>query len=297
MDSIEEPQKKVFKARKTMRVSDRQQLEAVYKVKEELLKTDVKLLNGNHENGDLDPTSPLENMDYLNDKEEVNGIENLCFDPEKSKAEWKETPCTLNVHVKSKQDDDLKCEPLSANNISPDLASKLTAEPSSGDPASDLATGGLGSGDPVSGDLASETLTSGDPASDNPVSGDLASGETVSSELVSSEPVSKEVTSEPVPGESVSTEPVSSDSACDDPASGDLASESLASNDPGSGDLPSSDPAFGDSASGNPASDEPTSETAFDPTFDPSSVPACVVFLVFLSFSKTLHFPVVSEPL
>lgn len=90
MDSIEEPQKKVFKARKTMRVSDRQQLEAVYKVKEELLKTDVKLLNGNHENGDLDPTSPLENMDYI-DKDEVNGIEELCFDPEK-KSEWKETP-------------------------------------------------------------------------------------------------------------------------------------------------------------------------------------------------------------
>lgn len=62
-----------------MKVSDRQQLEAVYKVKEELLKTDVKLLNGNHENGDLDPTSPLENMDYLNDKEEVNGIEDLCL--------------------------------------------------------------------------------------------------------------------------------------------------------------------------------------------------------------------------
>ncbi|XP_065797063.1 activating transcription factor 7-interacting protein 1 isoform X4 [Muntiacus reevesi] len=280
MDSIEEPQRKVFKARKTMRVSDRQQLEAVYKVKEELLKTDVKLLNGNHENGDLDPTSPLENMDCLNDKEEVNGIEDLCFDSEKSKAEWKETPCTLNVHVKSKQDDDLKCEPLSANNISPDLASKLATEPSSGDSASDLATGGLESGDSVSGDLASEALTSGDPASD-PISGDLASGGIVSSELVSSEPVSNElVSSEPVPGESVSTEPVSSDSACDDPASGDLASESLAPGDPGSGDLTSSDPAFGDSASGNPASgeptsDEPTSETAFDPTFDPSSVPAC----------------------
>ncbi|KAI2564574.1 ATF7IP isoform 22, partial [Pan troglodytes] len=89
MDSLEEPQKKVFKARKTMRVSDRQQLEAVYKVKEELLKTDVKLLNGNHENGDLDPTSPLENMDYIKDKEEVNGIEEICFDPEGSKAEWK----------------------------------------------------------------------------------------------------------------------------------------------------------------------------------------------------------------
>ncbi|OWK03972.1 ATF7IP [Cervus elaphus hippelaphus] len=281
MDSIEEPQRKVFKARKTMRVSDRQQLEAVYKVKEELLKTDVKLLNGNHENGDLDPTSPLENMDYLNDKEEVNGIEDLCFDSEKSKAEWKETPCTLNVHVKSKQDDDLKCEPLSANNVSPDLASKLATEPSSGDSASDLATGGLESGDSVSGDLASEALTSGDPASGDPISGDLASGGIVSSELVSSEPVSNElVSSEPAPGESVSTEPVSSDSACDDLASGDLASESLAPDDPGSGDLTSSDPAFGDSASGNPASgeptsDEPTSETAFDPTFDPSSVPAC----------------------
>lgn len=281
MDNIEEPQRKVFKARKTMRVSDRQQLEAVYKVKEELLKTDVKLLNGNHENGDLDPTSPLENMDYLNDKEEVNGIEDLCFDPEKSKAECKETPCPLNVHVKSKQDDDVKCEPLSANNISPDLAPKMATEPSSGDSASDLATGGLESGDSVSGDPASEALTSGDPASGDPISGDLASDGIVSSELVSSEPVSNElVSSEPVPGESLSTEPVSSDSACDDPASGDLASESLAPDDPGSGDLTSGDPAFGDSASGNPASgeptsDEPTSETAFDPTFDPSSVPAC----------------------
>ncbi|KAB0403693.1 hypothetical protein E2I00_004005, partial [Balaenoptera physalus] len=279
MDSIEEPQKKVFKARKTMRVSDRQQLEAVYKVKEELLKTDVKLLNGNHENGDLDPTSPLENMDYINDKEEVNGIEELCFDPEKSKSEWKETPSTLNVNVKNKQDDDIKCEPLSSNNITPELASKLTAEPSSGDTASGaLAARGLVSGDSASGDLASEAVTSGDPtsgdpASVDPVSGDLASDELVSSEMVSSEPVS----SEPVSDELVSKEPVP---ASDDPASGDHAFESLASHDPGSGDLPSGDPASGDSASGDPApdestSDEPTSESVFDPTVEPSSVPVC----------------------
>ncbi|NIG59217.1 activating transcription factor 7-interacting protein [Pontoporia blainvillei] len=287
MDSIEEPQKKVFKARKTMRVSDRQQLEAVYKVKEELLKTDVKLLNGNHENGDLDPTSPLENMDYINDKEEVNGIEELCFDPEKSKSEWKETPCTLNVNVKNKQDDDLKCEPVSANNITPELASKLTADPSSADTASGaLAARGLVSGDSASGDLASEAVTSGDPTSGDPTSGDpaavdLASGELVSSEMVSSEPVSSEpvsdelvssepVPGEPVPGESVSTEQVSSDSASDDPASGDPAS-----GDPASGDLAPGDPASGDPASDEPISDEPTSESVFDPTFEPSSVPVC----------------------
>lgn len=308
MDGIEEPQKKVFKARKTMRVSDRQQLEAVYKVKEELLKTDVKLLNGNHENGDLDPTSPLENMDYINDKEEVNGIEEeLCFDSEKSKSEWKETPCTLNVNVKNKQDDDLKCEPLFPNNITPELVSKLTAEPSSGDIASsDLAVGGTGSGDSASGDLASEGLTSGDltsvdptsvdPASVDPASGDavsgnlacseLISGEMVTTELVSSETVSGELVSSdslpgvPVPGESVSTERVSIDSASDEPASGDLASGSLASDDPASGDLASGDPAPGDSDSVDPASDEPTSdepssESGIDPTFEPSSVPVC----------------------
>ncbi|XP_058414703.1 activating transcription factor 7-interacting protein 1 isoform X2 [Diceros bicornis minor] len=286
MDGIEEPQKKVFKARKTMRVSDRQQLEAVYKVKEELLKTDVKLLNGNHENGDLDPTSPLENMDYINAKEEVNGIEQLCFDSEKSKSEWKETPCTLNINVKNKQDDDLKCEPSSPNNITPELASKLTAEPAS-DPASDdLAIGDPASGDSASGDLASEVLasgdpTSGDPASGDPASGDLASGdpasgepvsgESISGELVSGEPVSGELVSgEPVPGEPVSSEPVSSDVASDDSASGDPASGTLASEDPTSSDLASGDP-----ASDEPTSDEPTSESAFDRTFEPTSVPVC----------------------
>lgn len=286
MDGIEEPQKKVFKARKTMRVSDRQQLEAVYKVREELLKTDVKLLNGNHENGDLDPTSPLENMDYINDKEEVNGIEELCFDPEKSKSEWKETPCTLNINVKNKQDDDLKCESSSPNNVTPELASKLTAEPTSDPAAGDLATEDLVSGDSASGDVASEVLTSGDPTSgdpashnftcsdpvsSDPASGEPVSGEPVSGESVSGEPVSSELVSgEPVPGELVSSEPVSSDPASDDSSFGDPASGALTSDDPASGDLASGDP-----ASDEPTSDELTPESAFDPTFEPSSVPVC----------------------
>lgn len=100
MDNIEEPQKKVFKARKTMRASDRQQLDAVHRVKEELLRTDGKLLNGNHENGDLDPTSPLENTDCIQDREEVNGVDGICFESEESKTEWKETPCIPTVGVK-----------------------------------------------------------------------------------------------------------------------------------------------------------------------------------------------------
>ncbi|XP_016052922.1 PREDICTED: activating transcription factor 7-interacting protein 1 isoform X2 [Miniopterus natalensis] len=313
MDSIEEPQKKVFKARKTMRVSDRQQLDAVYKVREELLKTDVKLLNGNHENGDLDPASPLENTDYVNDKDEVNGIEELCFNPEKSTSEWKETPCTLNVNVKNKPDDDLESETSSPSSITPELNSKVTTEPASGDPPS----GDLAIGDPpASGDLASEVLTSGDtpsgdptsgvPTSDEPASGDPTSGESVSGELVSSEPVSGElvpvepmssepvsdelVSSEPVLGELVSSEPISSDLATDNSTSDDLASGILASDDPASGDLASGGPACGDLTSGDQASGDqasgdlisdeptvhkPTSESAFDPTFEPSPVPVC----------------------
>lgn len=75
MDITDEPQKKVFKARKTMRASDRQQLEAVYKAKEDLLKTaEVKLLNGKHENGDSDLNSPLTSTDCTEDKREVNGL-------------------------------------------------------------------------------------------------------------------------------------------------------------------------------------------------------------------------------
>ncbi|KAM6306926.1 activating transcription factor 7-interacting protein 1-like [Podargus strigoides] len=83
MDSTDEPQKKVFKARKTMRASDRQQLEAVYKVKEELLKTaEVKLLNGKHENGNSDLNSSLSNTDCIEDKREVNGLVDLCVNSE-----------------------------------------------------------------------------------------------------------------------------------------------------------------------------------------------------------------------
>ncbi|XP_069710711.1 activating transcription factor 7-interacting protein 1 isoform X2 [Phaenicophaeus curvirostris] len=86
MDSTEEPQKKVFKARKTMRVSDRQQLEAVYKVKEELLKTtEVKLLNGKHDNGDSDLNSPLNSTDCTEDKREVNGLGDSCVNSEEGK--------------------------------------------------------------------------------------------------------------------------------------------------------------------------------------------------------------------
>lgn len=330
MDSIEEPQKKVFKARKTMRVSDRQQLDAVYKVKEELLKTDVKLLNGNHENGDVDPTSPLENMDYINDKDEVNGLEELCFNPEKSKSEWKETPCILNVNVKNNQDDDLKHESLSPSSKTSELNSKVTTEPAPGDPPlGDLVTGDLPdsgdvsddptssdatssngtSGDATSGVPTSDEPASGDSASSDPASGDSASGETVSDkrvftensdmaagqhsielvsgELMSEEPVSGEpVSSEPVPGELVSNDPVSDNSASDDLASGTLASDDAASGDLASGgptcdDLTSGDQVSGDLASGDlisdePTADKPTSESAFDSTFEPSSVPDCV---------------------
>lgn len=101
-----------------MRASDRQQLDAVHRVKEELLRTDGKLLNGNHENGDLDPTSPLENTDCIQDKEEVNGVDGICFESEESKTEWKETPCIpkfvfIFIHLQGKkfEDSDLKSTP------------------------------------------------------------------------------------------------------------------------------------------------------------------------------------------
>ncbi|XP_072509985.1 activating transcription factor 7-interacting protein 1 isoform X2 [Notamacropus eugenii] len=118
MESTEEPQKKVFKARKTMRVSDRQQLEVVYKVKEELLKTDVKLLNGKHENGDSDLNSPLDNTDCIDGKE-VNGIEDVCLDLEEKKSELKEpSPNFLNIDGKEEvEDSSLKCETTSPKNI------------------------------------------------------------------------------------------------------------------------------------------------------------------------------------
>ncbi|XP_004845894.1 activating transcription factor 7-interacting protein 1 isoform X3 [Heterocephalus glaber] len=289
MDSVEEPQKKVFKARKTMRVSDRQQLEAVYKVKEELLKTDVKILNGSHENGDLDPTSPLENIDYIKDKE-INGIEDTCFGSEECKTEWKEKPCILNVSVKNKQDDDLN-EPLSPNKIISEPAFKLTTEPASGDPASgELTTGDSASGDSTSSDLTSGDASSGDPASGECTSGDPATGDSAPVELVSSEPVSEEQVpseraDEPSSGDCgsdnlSSADPASGDPPSDDPACSELASDDLASGDLASGDLASDDLVSGGLASGDLASDdlasgELTSESAFEPTFEPSSVPVC----------------------
>ncbi|KGL88136.1 Activating transcription factor 7-interacting protein 1 [Charadrius vociferus] len=124
MDSADEPQKKVFKARKTMRVSDRQQLEAVYKVKEELLKTtEVKLLNGKHENGDSDLNSPLSNTDCTEDKKEVNGLVDLCVNSEEGR-----TASDENSEAKSPESragnivNDIEPKPptLSPENVTPD---------------------------------------------------------------------------------------------------------------------------------------------------------------------------------
>ncbi|XP_048789757.1 activating transcription factor 7-interacting protein 1 isoform X2 [Lagopus muta] len=108
MDSTDEPQKKVFKARKTMRASDRQQLEAVYKAKEDLLKTvEVKLLNGKYENGDSDLNSPLSNTDCTEDKREVNG---LVDSNEISEIKRPESRAEIIVS-------DLEPKPLSPENI------------------------------------------------------------------------------------------------------------------------------------------------------------------------------------
>ncbi|KAE8611090.1 hypothetical protein XENTR_v10012338 [Xenopus tropicalis] len=79
MDTAEEPQKKVFKARKTMKASDRQQLDAVHKAKEELIKpTEVKLLNGNHENGDMDI---IAENDFVTERKELNGMIEVNSEP------------------------------------------------------------------------------------------------------------------------------------------------------------------------------------------------------------------------
>ncbi|KAM4721949.1 activating transcription factor 7-interacting protein 1 [Rhinophrynus dorsalis] len=81
MDTSEEPQKKIFKARKTMKASDRQQLEVVHKAKEELFKpNELKLLNGNHENGDSDISATYHDTEYMEDKTEVNGMIDLNSD-------------------------------------------------------------------------------------------------------------------------------------------------------------------------------------------------------------------------
>ncbi|XP_075038979.1 activating transcription factor 7-interacting protein 1 [Mixophyes fleayi] len=75
MDTAEEPQKKIFKARKTMKASDRQQLDAVHKAKEDLLKLpELKLVNGNHENGDSDMNFIHNATDPMEDKRNLNGI-------------------------------------------------------------------------------------------------------------------------------------------------------------------------------------------------------------------------------
>ncbi|XP_075408147.1 activating transcription factor 7-interacting protein 1 isoform X2 [Tenrec ecaudatus] len=251
MDSIEEPQKKIFKARKTMRVSDRQQLEVVYKAKDDLLKTDAKLLNGSHENGDLDPS--LESIDYIKDKEEMNGIEELYFDPEESNTEWKETPCILNT-VKSKQNDDLSSELLFSNNTTPEPASQQTSEPPSGVLAlSDLA----------STDSASSALAFADPPSSETPSSDHSSGDPTSGEPASIKPASNELISdEPTSGESASGQPASSSAepASAEPASGGFASDDVSSGEPASSEPTSGEPTSGELASGEPVSGEPLSD-------------------------------------
>ncbi|XP_060705669.1 activating transcription factor 7-interacting protein 1-like isoform X4 [Hemiscyllium ocellatum] len=84
MDTSEELPKKVFKARKTMRASDRQQLEAIYKSREELLKaneeTKTKLCNGRHENGDSDNKSSL-NTNCMDDTD-IDSINDVRLGPE-----------------------------------------------------------------------------------------------------------------------------------------------------------------------------------------------------------------------
>ncbi|CAJ0968638.1 unnamed protein product [Ranitomeya imitator] len=73
METVEEPQKKVFKARKTMKASDRHQLEAVHKSK--VLKSpEVKLVNGIHENGNSDMNYTHNDKVLMEDSKNLNGI-------------------------------------------------------------------------------------------------------------------------------------------------------------------------------------------------------------------------------
>ncbi|NWS27744.1 MCAF1 protein, partial [Polioptila caerulea] len=148
MDSTEEPQKKVFKARKTMRVSDRQQLEAVYKVKEELLKTtEVKLLNGKHENGDSDINSLLSNTDSTEDKKEINGMVDSCVNSEEGRTACDETSETKSPEGRAGNIvNDIESKPLmlSSENVTPeqakdtDIAVKCEAESGSGSSKDDF---------------------------------------------------------------------------------------------------------------------------------------------------------------
>ncbi|XP_041536023.1 activating transcription factor 7-interacting protein 1 isoform X2 [Microtus oregoni] len=291
MDSVEEPQKKVFKARKTMRVSDRQQLEAVYKIKEEVLKTDARLLNGNHENGDLDPTSPLENTDCIQDREEVNGIEGISFESEESKTELKETPCIPNVSVKNKQEQGSSNEPSSPS-VTSEPASQLTSEPASATPApatpapatpapatpapatpapATPAPATPAPSTPAPADLTTEELAAGVPATDgspceespssDPSSRDLTLSDPTSADTASEEPASDDLASggstsgEPLSDEAVSCEPVTDEVVAGEVAvvSCDLASGEPSSDDCArSGDLPSDDLPSSDEPSGGP---------------------------------------------
>ncbi|CAO2607006.1 Activating transcription factor 7-interacting protein 1 [Lemmus lemmus] len=295
MDSIEEPQKKVFKARKTMRVSDRQQLEAVYKIKEEVLKTDARLLNGNHENGDLDPISPLENTDCIQDREEVNGVEGICFESEESKTELKDTSCILNVNVKNKQEEGSSSDSSSPTPAAPAPAAPAPAAPAPAAPAPatpDPATPDPAT--PASADLTTEELAAGVPATDDapceespssdPSSRDLTLSDPTSADTVSEEPASDNLASGgSTSGEPLSDEVVSGETVSDETAAGEVVSCDLASGEPSS-DLPSDDLPSDDESSGGPACSrlasgelapgELAAESATD-TFKPSSVPVC----------------------
>ncbi|XP_069823421.1 activating transcription factor 7-interacting protein 1 [Dendropsophus ebraccatus] len=81
METAEEPQKKVFKARKTMKASDRQQLEALHKAKEDRLKpTEQKLVNGIHENGNSDMNYTHNDKEPMEDTKNLNGILDINHD-------------------------------------------------------------------------------------------------------------------------------------------------------------------------------------------------------------------------
>ncbi|XP_078286865.1 activating transcription factor 7-interacting protein 1-like isoform X2 [Rhinoraja longicauda] len=88
MDTSEELPRKVFKARKTMRTSDRQQLDAIYKSKEGLLKsndeTKTKLCNGRHENGDSDSKISL-NTNCMDDTD-IDSINDVRLGPEEQQG-------------------------------------------------------------------------------------------------------------------------------------------------------------------------------------------------------------------
>ncbi|KAM4815491.1 LOW QUALITY PROTEIN: activating transcription factor 7-interacting protein 1 [Thomomys bottae] len=311
MDCVEEPQKKIFKARKTMRVSDRHQLEAVYKVKEELLKTDAAgLLNGSHENGDLDPASPLEGAGSVKEGEDVNGV-----DPDDSETERE---------VKTKQGGASNGEPLSCDTMTSETAPESTPKPAQASP--EPAPGGPSPGDPTSDELASSDPASSEPASSEPARSDQASSEPASSEPAAGDAASGVLPPgdsdgvDSCPGDAPSAsapasadQAASRDPACEEVASGGCTAEQLvseaeasaeaapgdcASGDPPAGDVPAQDPPAGealptgdpgcsDQASGElasnqqtsaaPASGElamgpPTAASILDPAFQPTSL-------------------------